>query len=76
MAKANAAITKPGEAAKVLPEVTKVDPGLVPMLIPNLGTYPTSLDPKRLQRVVTLMQNYGGFTQSLDVQSLIVPVAS
>lgn len=76
MAKANAAITKPGEAAKVLPEVTKVEPSLVPMLIPNLGTYPTSLDPKRLQRVVTLMQNYGGFTQSLNVQSLIVPLAS
>jgi NitT/TauT family transport system substrate-binding protein len=76
MVKANAAMTKPGEAAKVLPEVTGVASNLVPMLIPNLGTYPTSLDPKRLQRVVKLMQDYGGFTQALNAQTLIVPTAS
>jgi NitT/TauT family transport system substrate-binding protein len=76
MVQANAAMTKPGEAAKVLPEVTGVASNLVPMLIPNLGTYPTSLDPKRLQRVVKLMQDYGRFTQALNAQTLIVPMAS
>lgn len=76
MIKANATFTQPGQAVKVLPQVTKVDPALVPMLIPNLGTYPTSLDPKRLQRVVTLMQKVGNFNHALDVHTLIVPLAS
>lgn len=82
MVRANATITQPGKpgqpspAEQVLPQVTGVDPKLVPMLKPNLGTYPTSLDPKRLQRVVTLMKDFGGFTQALNVQTLIVPLAA
>jgi NitT/TauT family transport system substrate-binding protein len=75
MVKANTEITQPGEAAKVLPQLTGVPANLVPMLVPNLGTYPTSLDAKRLQRVVTLMTTYGVLSQPLDVQTLLVPLA-
>lgn len=75
MVKANTAITQPGEASKVLPQLTGVPANLVPMLVPNLGSYPTSLDAKRLQRVVTLMTTYGVLSQPLNVQTLMVPLA-
>ncbi len=76
MVKANTAITQPGQAARVLPQLTGVAADLVPMLVPDLGTYPTSLDAKRLQRVVTLMTTYGVLTQPINVQTLMVPPAS
>jgi NitT/TauT family transport system substrate-binding protein len=75
MVNANTAITQPGESSKVLPQLTGVPANLVPMLVPNLGSYPTSLDAKRLQRVVTLMTTYGVLSQPLNVQTLMVPLA-
>jgi NitT/TauT family transport system substrate-binding protein len=37
----------------------------------NLGTWPTTLEPTRLQRVADLMKTYGVLTKPLDVKSLI-----
>ncbi|MCP2259491.1 NitT/TauT family transport system substrate-binding protein [Streptoalloteichus tenebrarius] len=42
----------------------------------NLGTYPTTLEASRLQRVADLMKNYGVLTEPLDVKPLIVDEAT
>jgi NitT/TauT family transport system substrate-binding protein len=72
MVKANKAITNRQEAAKVLPKLTGVAANLVPML--NLGSYPTSLDSTRLQRVITLMRTYNVLSTALQASSLMVPL--
>ncbi|HEX3779974.1 MAG TPA: ABC transporter substrate-binding protein [Pseudonocardiaceae bacterium] len=72
MVQASAKAASRSELGKVLPALTGVSPSLVPML--NIGAYPTSLDPTRLQRVITLMKTYGGLTTNLDAKTLIVPL--
>ncbi len=69
---ANGRAASRSELAKVLPALTGVPVSLVPML--NIGSYPTSLDPTRLQRVITLMKTYGGLTTDLNASDLIVPL--
>ena len=60
--------------AQVLPELTGVDKQSVSLL--NLGVFPTSVDATRLQRVITLMKTYGGFTAPLEAKDLLVPTPS
>jgi len=60
--------------AQVLPELTGVDKQSVSLL--NLGVFPTSVDATRLQRVITLMKTYGGFTAALQAKDLLVPTPS
>ncbi|MFI9382396.1 ABC transporter substrate-binding protein [Kutzneria sp. NPDC052558] len=60
--------------AQVLPELTGVDKQSVSLL--NLGVFPTSVDATRLQRVITLMKTYGGFTAPLQAKDLLVPTPS
>jgi NitT/TauT family transport system substrate-binding protein len=66
-------ITNRSELAKAMPALTGVDPSLVPML--NMGNYPTSLDATRLQRVITLMKQFGVLapTDPLQAKDYIVP---
>jgi NitT/TauT family transport system substrate-binding protein len=71
LVQAHEKITNRSEMAKVLPELTGVDASLVPML--NIGNYPTSLDATRLQRVISLMKQYGYVSDNLQAKDYIVP---
>jgi NitT/TauT family transport system substrate-binding protein len=55
----------------VLPDLAGVDQATAALL--NIDTYPTSLNATQLQRVITLMQTYGGLTAQLDASKLVVP---
>jgi NitT/TauT family transport system substrate-binding protein len=57
--------------SSVLPDLSGVDPATAALL--NIDTYPTSLNPTQLQRVIALMQAYGGLTAQLDATKLTVP---
>lgn len=65
--------TRTSELVRALPPLTKVDPALVPALAP--AVYPTSLDPNRLQRVITLMRKYSNqLTSDINAQDYLVPL--
>lgn len=55
----------------VLADLTGVDRATAALF--NIDTYPTSLNPTQIQRVISLMQAYGGLTAQLDATKLIVP---
>lgn len=54
----------------VLADLTGVDTATSALL--NIDTYPTSLNPTQIQRVISLMQSYGGLTAQLDATKLTV----
>ncbi|KAA9161814.1 ABC transporter substrate-binding protein [Amycolatopsis acidicola] len=56
---------------EVLPDLTGVDKDTASLL--NIDTFPTSVSASQLQRVITVMQNYGGLTAQLDANQYIVP---
>ncbi|MEU9886454.1 ABC transporter substrate-binding protein [Sphaerisporangium sp. NPDC051011] len=57
---------------KVLPSYTQIKPEVASVI--NLGTYPTTLTPARIQRVADLMLEYGYLTKKMDVTSLLAPL--
>ncbi|HKS45148.1 MAG TPA: ABC transporter substrate-binding protein [Amycolatopsis sp.] len=57
--------------AEVLPDLSGVDRVTAALL--NIDAYPTSVNTTQLQRVITLMQSYGGLTAKLDATKLVVP---
>lgn len=59
---------------KILPTYTKINPETAAIL--KLGSYPTSTDATRLQRVADLMHQIGSLKKSLDVEKLIIPAPS
>ncbi|WAL66263.1 ABC transporter substrate-binding protein [Amycolatopsis cynarae] len=56
--------------SQVLPELSGVDPATASLL--NIDTYPTSVNATQLQRVVTLLQTYGGMTAQIDAKDYVV----
>ncbi|WP_344260028.1 ABC transporter substrate-binding protein [Actinomadura napierensis] len=59
----------------VLPSYVKgIDPGTAQLI--TLGSYPTSLNPTRLQRVADLMLQYGFVKKQVNVQPMIVPASA
>jgi NitT/TauT family transport system substrate-binding protein len=58
---------------EILPSYTQIDPHTASLI--SLGTYPTSLNPTRLQRVADVMQQFGYLHTPLDVGSMILPSA-
>ena len=56
---------------EVLPDLNGVDKDTASLL--NVDVFPTSVSASQLQRVITLMQTYGGLTAQLDANSYIVP---
>jgi NitT/TauT family transport system substrate-binding protein len=74
LVEAHEKITNRSEMAKVMPNLTGVDPSLVPML--NLGSFPVSLDATRLQRVITLMKQYGYIKDDLQAKDFVAPFAA
>ncbi|WP_166459694.1 ABC transporter substrate-binding protein [Amycolatopsis pithecellobii] len=57
--------------SQVLPELSGVDQATAALL--NLDTFPTSNNATQLQRVITLLQNYGGMTAQLNASDYLVP---
>ncbi|MEU0570033.1 ABC transporter substrate-binding protein [Nonomuraea sp. NPDC005983] len=71
MAKAqNIAATDRGAVTKILPTFTQIPAATAATI--NLGNYPTTLSPQRIQRVADLMLEYGFIKQKIDVNSMIV----
>lgn len=58
--------------SQVLPELSGVDQATASLL--NLDTFPTSNNAAQLQRVITLLQNYGGLTAQLNAADYLVPM--
>ncbi|GHF43308.1 ABC transporter substrate-binding protein [Amycolatopsis bartoniae] len=71
MVPAQTAAADRSKLLEVLPDLTGVDKDTASLL--NIDTFPTSVSASQLQRVVTLMQNYGGLTAQLDASTLMVP---
>jgi NitT/TauT family transport system substrate-binding protein len=59
---------------QVIPTYTKIPASTVPSL--HIGTFPTSTNATRLQRVADVMQQFGYLSGPLDVKSLIAPAPS
>ncbi|MER6942575.1 ABC transporter substrate-binding protein [Nonomuraea sp. NPDC000554] len=71
MAKAqNIAATDRSAVTKILPTFTQIPAATAATI--NLGNYPTTLSPQRIQRVADLMLEYGFIKQKIDVNSMIV----
>ncbi|NKQ55158.1 ABC transporter substrate-binding protein [Amycolatopsis sp. K13G38] len=63
--------TDRAKVAEVLPELSGVDQATAALL--NLDTFPTANNPAQLQRVITLLQAYGGMTAQLNAADYLVP---
>lgn len=59
------------KVSQVLPELAGVDQATAALL--NIDTFPTSNNATQLQRVITLLQNYGGMTAQLNAGDYLVP---
>jgi NitT/TauT family transport system substrate-binding protein len=55
---------------QILPSYTQIDPHTAGLI--SLGTYPTSLNATRLQRVADVMQQFGYLRTPLDVRTMIL----
>jgi NitT/TauT family transport system substrate-binding protein len=69
LGKAQAMLSDRKVLEQVVPTYTKIDAATVPSL--HFGTFPTSLDATRLQRVADIMQKYGFLTKPVDVKSVL-----
>ncbi|TMR21830.1 ABC transporter substrate-binding protein [Nonomuraea turkmeniaca] len=59
------------EVEAVLPTYVKIDRETAAQT--SLGTYPTAVDPQRLQRVADLMQQHGYLKSRVDVKTVLAP---
>lgn len=55
---------------ETVPTYSRIDPATASLI--NLGTWPTSLNETRLQRVSDLMREYGVLTEDLDVGPMLL----
>ncbi len=67
--KAQALLADRQVLAQTLPTYTQIDPATAQTI--HTGTYPTSINTTRLQRVADIMRQYGYLRQPLDVKSLV-----
>ena len=59
---------------KALPKFAKMDPQTAAIV--KIGQYPTTIDPKRLQRVADLLVTYEMLDKKVDMEPLVVPMPS
>ena len=71
MARGQQAASDRRNIEQVLPTYIRIDQSTASLI--NLGTYPQSLDPTRLQRVADLMQQFAVVPTRFDVQPLLSP---
>lgn len=55
--------------AQILPTYTQIDANTAATM--HVGTFPTTINPTRLQRVADTMQQYGYLQKPIDVKSLV-----
>ncbi|GAA4629070.1 ABC transporter substrate-binding protein [Actinoallomurus vinaceus] len=72
MAKAQALAANRSQVEQILPTYIKTITPQVASTI-TIGTFPTSLNKARLQRVPDLMQEFGLISNHLDMQTMLVP---
>jgi NitT/TauT family transport system substrate-binding protein len=56
---------------KALPKFAKMDADTAAIV--KIGQFPTTIDPKRLQRVADLLVTYGMLPKKLEVEPLVIP---
>ncbi|WP_160148738.1 ABC transporter substrate-binding protein [Amycolatopsis alkalitolerans] len=59
------------KVSQILPELSGVDQATATLM--NIDTFPTANNATQLQRVITLLQNYGGMTEQLKASDYLVP---
>jgi NitT/TauT family transport system substrate-binding protein len=59
---------------QALPKFAKMDPQTAAIV--KIGQFPTTIDPKRLQRVADLLVTYKMLPKKIDIEPLVVPVPS
>jgi NitT/TauT family transport system substrate-binding protein len=69
VSKAQAEVADRSVVEKLLPTYTKITPDVAPLL--NFGTWPTTVDATRLQRVADLMTQFGMIPGAFDVKPLL-----
>jgi NitT/TauT family transport system substrate-binding protein len=69
VSKAQAEVADRSVVEKLLPTYTKITPDVAPLL--NFGTWPTTVDATRLQRVADLMTQFGMIPAAFDVKPLL-----
>jgi len=57
-----------------LPKFAKMDPQTAAIV--KIGQYPTTIDPKRLQRVADLLVTYEMLPKKIDIEPMVVPMPS
>ncbi|MEU9837121.1 ABC transporter substrate-binding protein [Streptosporangium sp. NPDC048047] len=62
-----------GVVTAILPTYTKIGPETAKLI--TLGTFPTSIATRRLQRVADTMRDYGYLTAPVDVSKMLLPQA-
>jgi NitT/TauT family transport system substrate-binding protein len=72
--KSQAEVADRSVVEKLLPTYTKITPDQAPLL--NIGTWPTTIDATRLQRVADLMTQFGLLQGSFDVKPLLAGTAT
>jgi NitT/TauT family transport system substrate-binding protein len=55
----------------IVPTYTRIDRETPARM--SMGTYPTAMDPQRLQRLVDLMRQHGHLKGTLDLKTVLVP---
>jgi NitT/TauT family transport system substrate-binding protein len=59
---------------KALPRFAKMDPQTAAIV--KIGQYPTTIDPKRVQRVADLLVTYKMLDKKVEIEPLVVPIPS
>jgi NitT/TauT family transport system substrate-binding protein len=74
VSKAQAEVANRSVVEKLLPSYTKITPDQAPLL--NFGTWPTTIDATRLQRVADLMTQFQMIPGAFDVKPLLAGTAT
>ncbi|MFC4854282.1 ABC transporter substrate-binding protein [Actinophytocola glycyrrhizae] len=59
---------------EALPKFAKMDPQTAAIV--KIGQFPTTIDPKRIQRVADLLVTYEMLPKKLEIEPLVVPIPS
>lgn len=59
---------------QALPKFARMDPQTAAIV--KIGQFPTTIDPKRIQRVADLLVTYGMLDSKIEIEPLVVPMPS
>ncbi|MGB3440760.1 MAG: ABC transporter substrate-binding protein [Actinophytocola sp.] len=61
-----------GNVEEALPKFAKMDPQTAAIV--KIGQYPTTIDPKRLQRIADLLVTYDMLPKEIEIEPMVVPI--